>query len=29
MHCIDFDIQARFHMQLGTERLSGGDVIEL
>lgn len=29
MHCIDFDIQARFHLELGTRRLAAGDAIEL
>ncbi|MEM1162571.1 MAG: MBL fold metallo-hydrolase [Pseudomonadota bacterium] len=29
MHCIEFDILARFHNELGTRKLGAGDVIEL
>ena len=29
MHCVDFDILARFHAELGTRKLGAGDVIEL
>ncbi|MEM7188977.1 MAG: MBL fold metallo-hydrolase [Pseudomonadota bacterium] len=29
MHCIEFDILARFHAELGTAKLGAGDVIEL
>lgn len=29
MHCIDFDIQSRFHRELGTRRVAAGDVVEL
>ncbi len=29
MHCIDFDIQAQFHLELGTDRLAAGDTFEI
>ena len=29
MHCVEFDILARFHSELGTRKLGAGDVIEL
>ncbi|MEM9140171.1 MAG: MBL fold metallo-hydrolase [Pseudomonadota bacterium] len=29
MHCIEFDILARFHHELGTRKLGAGDVIEI
>ena len=29
MHCVEFDILARFHAELGTQKLGAGDVIEL
>ena len=29
MHCVEFDILARFHTELGTEKLGAGSVIEL
>ncbi|MEM0989093.1 MAG: MBL fold metallo-hydrolase [Pseudomonadota bacterium] len=29
MHCVDFDILARFHAELGTRKLGAGSVIEL
>ena len=29
MHCVEFDILARFHTELGTAKLGAGDVIEL
>lgn len=29
MHCVDFDILARFHTELGTEKLGAGDLIEV
>ncbi|MEM1298608.1 MAG: MBL fold metallo-hydrolase [Pseudomonadota bacterium] len=29
MHCVEFDILARFHAELGTEKLGAGDVIEI
>lgn len=29
MHCVEFDILARFHAELGTEKLGSGSVIEI